>query len=79
MAPPMRTISFKLPKDLDEELSRLARERGASRSALAREALEAFTKQGLRSVTEVAGELVGSVEGPPDLSTNESHLAGYGE
>lgn len=79
MASPMRTVSFKLPKDLDEELTRLARERGASRSALAREALESFTKQGTRSVTALAGDLVGSVDGPPDLSSNQSHLAGYGE
>lgn len=78
MTPPMRTVSFKLPEDLDDALNELARSRGASRSALVREALESLAKGQWRSVTSLAGSLVGSVEGPTDLATNRKHMSGYG-
>jgi Arc/MetJ-type ribon-helix-helix transcriptional regulator len=78
MATPMRTVSFKLPEDLDDTLNELARSRGASRSALLREALEALAKGKRRSVTALAGNLVGSLEGPTDLATNRKHMAAYG-
>ena len=38
MANPMRTVSFKLPEQLDDVLSELARRRKSSRSAVVREA-----------------------------------------
>jgi predicted transcriptional regulator len=79
MANPMRTVSFKLPAELDEALDELARTRGTSRSKLLREAIEALAKGKRRSVTAVAGRLVGSVEGPTDLASNPRHLAGYGK
>jgi predicted transcriptional regulator len=79
MATPMRTVSFKLPGDLDDALNDLARARGASRSALVREALESLAKGKRNSVTALAGDLVGSVEGPADLATNRKHMAGYGK
>jgi len=78
MARTMRTVSFKLPEDLDDALSELARSRGASRSAVVREAIEALAKGKRRSVTALAGDLVGSVEGPSDLATNSKHMSGYG-
>jgi Arc/MetJ-type ribon-helix-helix transcriptional regulator len=78
MAAPMRTVSFKLPEALDDALSELARSRGASRSAVVREALEALAKGKRRSVTSLAGDLVGSVDGPTDLATNRKHMSGYG-
>ncbi len=78
MTPPMRTVSFKLPEDLDDALNELARSRGASSSALVREALESLAKGQWRSVTSLAGSLVGSVEGPTDLATNRKHMSGYG-
>ena len=74
----MRTVSFKLPEDLNDALDELARSRGASRSALVREALESLAKGKRRSVTALAGKLVGSVEGPADLATHRRHMAGYG-
>ena len=79
MANPMRTVSFKLPGQLDDALNDLVRRRKSSRSALAREALEALTKGKRRSVTAVVDALVGSLDGPPDLSTNPRHMAGYGK
>ncbi len=78
MARPMRTVSFKLSERLDDALNDLARRRKSSRSALVREALEALVKTGRRSVTAVVDELGEPLDGPPDLSTNPKHLAGYG-
>jgi predicted transcriptional regulator len=74
----MRTISLKLPEELDQRLTDLAEQRGLSRSAIIREALESFTARSGESVTSRAGELVGSLEGPSDLSANPRHLQGYG-
>jgi metal-responsive CopG/Arc/MetJ family transcriptional regulator len=75
----MRVTSVKLPKDLDKKLTELARQRRASRSAILREAFEAFASSPRRSVTAAAGDLVGSLSGPTDLSTNPEHMAGFGE
>ncbi len=79
MANPMRTVSFKLSDRLDDALSDLARRRKSSRSAIVREALETMTTSKRRSVTVVVDELVGSVDGPVNLSTNPKHMAGYGK
>jgi Arc/MetJ-type ribon-helix-helix transcriptional regulator len=75
----MRTVSFKLPADTDRALDDLARRRGSSRSAVIREAVEALARGEKRSVTELAGDLVGSVRGPGDLSTNPDYMDGFGE
>jgi Arc/MetJ-type ribon-helix-helix transcriptional regulator len=81
MSRPMRTVSFKLPPDLDEALDELARVRRTTRSDLVRQAIESLAKVGGKrlSVTTLAAELVGSVDGPSDLSTHRKHLAGYGK
>jgi predicted transcriptional regulator len=78
MPPAMRTASFKLPGHLVEALESLAQRRKTSRSALAREALERLVASPRRSFTAMAGELVGSVEGPADLATNPRHMRGFG-
>lgn len=75
----MRVVSIKLPEELDHELSEIARRRNASRSAILREALESFARGSKRSVTAAAGELVGSLHGPRDLSGHAKHMSGYGE
>jgi len=75
----MRVVSIKLPEELDHALSEIARRRNASRSAILREALEAFAHGSKRSVTAAAGELVGSLRGPRDLSSNPRRMSGYGE
>lgn len=79
MVKPMRTVSFKLPAQLDDKLSNLARERNATRSALVREAIEALAKGERRSVTALVDKLVEGGSGPADLSTNPKHMAGYGK
>jgi predicted transcriptional regulator len=75
----MRTVSFKLPQELDRELDNMARKRKSSRSALVREAIEGLAKGKRRSVTAAVDELTSGVEAPADLSTNRKHLAGYGK
>ena len=80
----MRPISIKLPKHLEALLDELARTRGLSRSAVVREALKAYAASSaagpiVGSVTESAGELVGALDGPRDLSTASKHMRGFGE
>jgi predicted transcriptional regulator len=81
----MRVVSIKLPEALDKQLTELARHRNVSRSAVLREALESFARgsRGSRaspgSVTQAAGDLVGSLQGPRDLASHSKHMAGYGE
>jgi len=79
MAEPMRTVSFKLPERLDRAVSKLAKTRKSTRSAVVREALEAFARGGGGSVSALAKDLAGSVEGPTDLSKARKHMAGYGK
>ena len=79
MPRPMKTVSFKLTPELDKSLTDLARLRKSSRSAVVREALAAFEIGPARSVTAAAGRLVGSLEGPGDLSSNPRHMGGYGK
>jgi predicted transcriptional regulator len=80
----MNTISLKVPKALNAKLAVTAKRRGASKSAIVREAIEDyFARNGTTSslsVAELAKELIGCVDGgPPDLSYNKKHMKGYGK
>jgi predicted transcriptional regulator len=79
----MRTVSLKLPESLDERLAAIAAKRGASKSAVVREALEAYVQndKSIRpgSCLTLAGELVGCVVGPTDLSFHKKHMKGFGK
>ena len=75
----MRPISLKLPDDLEALLERLSRERNVPRSTILREALRAYAGAAGTSVTAIAGDLVGSLNGPRNLSTSPAHMAGFGE
>jgi metal-responsive CopG/Arc/MetJ family transcriptional regulator len=79
MAEPMRTVSLKLPADLDQALTELSRRRQTSRSALLREAVEQLTRAERHTVGQLASDLIGSLEGPKDLSTSPKHMKGFGE
>ena len=74
----MRTTSMKLPESLDQRLGEIARARRVSRSFILREALEAYAATSGQSVARAAGELVGALDGPTDLSTAPEHMEGYG-
>jgi hypothetical protein len=74
-------ISLKMPQELVTRLVAAARRRGINRSALVRDALESYLRGGggsAGSAAEVAGDLIGAVEGPGDLSHDPRHLRDFG-
>ena len=78
----MTPISLKMPRRLALEVSEAARRRGVSRSALIREALEAFllaerADQPVSALT-LATDFAGAFSGPADLSVNPNHMHGFG-
>jgi predicted transcriptional regulator len=76
----VRPVSIKLTEHLDRQLTALARRRRSNRSAILREALEAFAQQSAQpSVTAAAADLVGALRGPKDLSVASKRMAGYGQ
>jgi Ribbon-helix-helix protein, copG family len=79
----MKSVSLKLPDDLHAKLTQLSQLRGAAKSDVIRDALEAYlvdSKNGTRvSCLDLAGDLVGCVEGPPDLATNPKYMRGFGK
>jgi hypothetical protein len=75
----MKTISLKLPDELCKKLERAARKRSQSKSEVVRAALTQFLERDQPiSVLDLAGDLVGCIEGPVDLSTNPKYMEGYG-
>ena len=78
----MRTITVKVPRPLGERLGRAVVERRSTRSAVVREAIEAYlaTEGGGSegSCFALASDLAGAVSGPSDLSSNRLRLRGYG-
>jgi hypothetical protein len=77
----MHTVvkTVKLPKRLAAALSRAARARECSESALIRQGIERVleTGEGLDMVS-VIGADVGVGRGPRDLSSNRKRMASYG-
>jgi metal-responsive CopG/Arc/MetJ family transcriptional regulator len=77
--PKTRIVSIKIEYDLDRELTELARRKNVTRSAVVREALRAYTVGRRPSALDLAGDLVGSLNGPKDLSTNKRYMKNYGK
>jgi hypothetical protein len=79
----MKTLTVKVSEELDLKLAALAKKMGESKSNLIRSAIEHIVTSNhamaANSCLDLARDLVGSVEGPPDLSQNKKHLAGYGQ
>ena len=79
----MKSISLKLPVPLHRELETTAQRKGRSKSEVLRTALEQYLhggqSAGVDSFLEKAADVIGSVSGPRDLSTNPKHLKGFGE
>ena len=77
-----RTISVKIPRPLAARLSAAVRRRKTSQSAIVREALEghlqAHPLAPAGSFLELAQDIIGSVAGPADLSSNRGRRRGYG-
>jgi ribbon-helix-helix CopG family protein len=78
----MKTLSLKLPESLDHQLTVRARQQRTTKSALIREALTGYfqpeEESGKGSFLDLAGDLIGSLEGPGDLSFNKDYLKDYG-
>lgn len=78
----MKHVSLKIRDELHAKLVRLSAERGAAKSDVIRDALESYFAgaNGVKvSCADLAGDLIGSLEGPVDLATNPKHLRGYGQ
>ena len=79
----MKTLSLKLSELLFEQITSIARTKGESRSSLVRKAIEALIngnhQENQISCLNMANDLVGSVDGPEDLSFDKRHLSGYGQ
>lgn len=78
----MKTVSLKLSDDLHKSLTRTARQRKTTKTAVLRAALEAFlaSHPNRSRVTcwDLASDLAGSVSGPADLATNPKYMEGFG-
>lgn len=78
----MKILSLKLPDDLAQELAARARSRGTTKSEVLREALVDHLSQAPQpdkgSFLDLAGDLIGRLEGPGDLSSNKKYLEDYG-
>jgi hypothetical protein len=78
----MKTLCLKIPEAVDARLAATARKTGQSKSAVVRAILDEYLSQGKPaaevSCLDLAGDLVGCVEGPGDLSTNPRYMRGFG-
>lgn len=83
MSASKKTISCKLPADLDARLAAAARQRRTSKSLVLREAISAYLAQTGKprpgSCLAEAADLAGCLAGPRDLSVNPARLKGFGE
>jgi len=79
----MKTLTVKVPEELDLQLEAIAARRGESKSNLIRAAIEhvvaADEEVTPNSCLDLAKDLAGCVEGPRDLSHNKRHFKGYGQ
>ena len=79
----MKTVSLKLPARLDAKLTVAAKRGRTTKSAVVAQALNAYlngkrpAKKG--SFLELAGDSIGCVEGPGDLSYNPDHMRDFGK
>ena len=78
----MKTVSLKLPDALHARLMAAAKRGSTSKSAVVREALEAYFADGNASTEmsclDLGKGIWGSLQGPGDLSYNKKHMEGYG-
>jgi len=74
----MKTISVKIPAELDLQLSAVAARRRESKSALIRAALDKIVESSEtaapNSCFDLAKDLAGAVEGPSDLSRKKNYM-----
>lgn len=74
----MHRLTIKLSRELSERLTWLAKQRGVSRSALAREAIELLTEGGGTFIDRVSKYVGAGTDAPADILTNWKHMKRYG-
>lgn len=78
----MKSISIKLPEELERQIVQAACEQQVSKSCIMREALASYfageQKHNPKSCIGAISDLVGCLEGPQDLSYNKQYLEGFG-
>jgi hypothetical protein len=77
----MKTISLKVPDDIDVKLETRAKRSGKTKSEITREALARFLDaQGASgaSCLDLVRDLVGTAKGSGDLASNQKYMRGYG-
>lgn len=79
----MKTVSLKLPARLDAKLTARAKKGRTTKSEVVRQALDAYLngKRRLKKGTflQLAGDSIGCVEGPGDLSYNPEYMRDFGK
>jgi hypothetical protein len=78
MPAPTRTLTLRLAPHQQEAVRRLAEREGVSEEEAILRLVEQAGARAAPSMLDRAGDLIGSVEGPPDLSTNETYMEGFG-
>jgi len=75
-------LSIRIPQPIGARLNGLAKRSGRTKTAIVLTALEhQLDAAGLPargSFVDEAGDLVGCVQGPKDLSTHKKHMSGFG-
>jgi metal-responsive CopG/Arc/MetJ family transcriptional regulator len=79
----MTTVTLKMPEALARRLKAVAEKRRTSRSSVMRQAIEKYIDEDLAdseqpSALDLVKEVVGTVKGPRDLSSDPRHMKGYG-
>ncbi len=79
----MNTVSLKMPDPLAAGLAEMAQRKGVSKSALIRDALEAYLQtdgaERAKSTLSRVADLAGTLSGPEDLSVNKDYLRNFGQ
>ena len=79
----MKTVSLKMPDEVDAALTATALREGVSKSSYIRaavvERLARTAEPSPGTFLDRAGDLIGCLEGPEDLSIAQEHMEGYGE
>ncbi|MFQ5582921.1 MAG: CopG family transcriptional regulator [Calditrichia bacterium] len=79
----MKMLITKLSRILETRLKALSKKRRVNKSEIVRRALIAYFSRddasNSGSFLDLSKDLAGSVEGPADLSTNKTHMEGYGK
>lgn len=80
----MKTLSLKIPEQLDRRIAHEVARRHIPKSVLVREALDKYlagaAPAGKRPrFLDLAGDLIGRYSGPGDVSTNPKYLKDFGK